>query len=69
MALERNFLIEGRPEFKVEVNEEGRIFITVKGLVIDVDLADEGAVVQLQFGTEILDEASADYPDLVNANG
>lgn len=69
MTLERHFKIEGRPEFRIAVEAEGRIFIAVGGLQIDIDLQDEGCTVQLQHQNEVLDECSADYPDLVNANG
>ena len=69
MTMDRKFQIEGKPEFKIEVDAEGRITISVQGLVIDVHLAEEGATVQMQHEAEVLDECSADYPDLVNAQG
>lgn len=45
---------------------EGRVFISVGGMIVDVHCNDDGVSVQITHGNEVLDEAGADYPDEVN---
>ena len=70
MPTERHYKPASAPEFRIAVEEnEGRAFIAVGGLQIDIHMAEDGAVVQLQHRNEVLDEASADYPEAVERNG
>lgn len=56
------------PPLDLEADKQnGRIIITVGGLEIDVHCTEDGVSVQLTHENEVLDEASADYPDAVNA--
>lgn len=64
MPTERHYKPASAPEFRIAVEEnEGRVFIAVRGMQIDIHMGEDGAIVQLQNRNEVLAETSADYPE------
>lgn len=68
--MQSQFKPNNAPNVRIETEAaDGRIFIAVGGLQIDIHCGEEGVAVQLQHQNDVLDECHADYPDLVNGAG
>lgn len=53
-----------RTDIRVAIEEEGqRTFVAVKGMQVDVHCNEDGIVVQITKGNEVLGECSADFDE------